>query len=265
MKKLVGVLVVLVIVLGGVLIFEYVKEFKEETKAKGEAVAVTAITTKKAEKPTGTNKTYHFKDIESKKKATSIQEAFEVVFGKGRLFDDFKDSDSYSDYEKSNFKDPYDGQIKYYLKGVYKTENIPVKDWFKYNPEKQYIFDSVIINITMKPGVDTRMEMIDFLHYLKFSGLTKPHYIKESLPEDSVKVNGILNSVNATPEKIPPFTIYMSVFQPIKSGMNTPEPHQEWSISSDIIEKMDFSDEEDVLNNINMYGKFKGVNPSGMK
>lgn len=42
MKKFVGILVALVIVLGGLLIFEYTKDNGEETKTKGEAA--TAIT-----------------------------------------------------------------------------------------------------------------------------------------------------------------------------------------------------------------------------
>ncbi|WP_162800324.1 hypothetical protein [Oceanobacillus zhaokaii] len=105
------------------------------------------------------------------------------------------------------------------------------------------------------------MEMVDFLHYLQFSGLTKPDFVKETLPEDSVSVMSIYNT--ETPEEIPPFTVYMEVFQEIKPGMNKPESHQGWSISSDVIEVMDFSDKEHIVNNINMYGNFEGVNPSG--
>lgn len=240
MKKLVGILVALVIVLGGLLIFEYVKDSGEETKVEGEAaIAITE-----------TNETYHFKDIESMEKATSIKEAFERIFGKDRLFDNFKDSDSYN------------GEIKYDLGGVYKTENISKENRFTYYPDKQYFFQFMFINITMKTGFDTRMEMIDFLHYLQFSGLTKPHFIQGSLPEDSVKINSIAPTA---PEEIPSFDINMQVFQQIKPGMNMPESHQGWSISSDVIEVMDFSNKDDILNSIHMYGKFDGVNPSGMK
>jgi hypothetical protein len=56
----------------------------------------------------------------------------------------------------------------------------------------------------------------------------------------------------------------MRVYQQIKPGMNTPASHQGWSLSSDVIEVMDFSNKDDILNSITMYGKFKGVNPSGM-
>lgn len=258
-KKLVGILVALVIVLGGLLIFEYTKDNGEETKAKGEAA--TAITKEAEKKPTEDKRNYHFKDIESMEKATSVKEAYERIFGKERLFDDFKDSDSYTDYEKSNFNDPFKGEIKYYLNGVYETENISNEDRFKYYPENQYYFDMMNIDITLKPSFDTRMEMIDFLHYLQYSGLTKPHFINEALPEDFVRVSTINPK---EPEEIEPFMINMRVYQQIKQGMNMPESHQGWSISSDVIEVMDFSDKEDILNSISQYGKFEGYNPSVM-
>ncbi|MCK2000485.1 hypothetical protein MZM54_03640 [[Brevibacterium] frigoritolerans] len=259
MKKLVWILVALVIVLGGLLISEYMKDDREEAKEKGEAATVVA---KEVGKSTEDNETYHFQDIENMEKATSINEAFVRIFGKDRLFDDFKDSDSYSDYESSNFKDPYNGDIKYYLSGVYDSDNIPSDDRFTYFPEKQYFFESMFIGISLKPGFDTRMEMIDFLHYLQYSGLTNHQFIKEALSEDSVKVYNIYPT---EPEEKKPFTINMEVYQQIKPGMNMPESHQGWSISSDIIEAMDFSDKESILNSIHMYGKFEGVNPSGMK
>lgn len=139
--------------------------------------------------------------------------------------------------------------------------DIPTEESFKYFPDKQYYFHRLFIGIAMKPELDTRMEMIDFLHYLQYSGLTKPHFIKVPLPEDSVKVNSINPNKH---KKMEPFTIDMRVYQQIKPGMNMPESLQGWSISSEIIEVMDFSDKEDILNNITKYGKLEGVNPSGM-
>ncbi|WP_454862266.1 hypothetical protein [Peribacillus frigoritolerans] len=243
MKKIVGILVALVIVLGGLLIFSINKN-GDETKEKKEDIKTVS---EKEAKPVASNEMYQFQDIESMEKATSIKEAFERIFGKDRLFDDFEDNESFN------------GEIKYSLNGLYNTDNIPSDEWSKYFPEKQYFFESMFISIAMKPGFDTRMEMIDFLHYLQFSGLTKPGYIKESLPEDSVEVFGVYHT---EPEEIPPFRIDMTVRQQIKPGMNTPEPHQTWSISSEVVEVMDFSDKEDIFNRIQSYGDFKGYNPS---
>ncbi|USK31385.1 hypothetical protein LIT32_25155 (plasmid) [Bacillus sp. CMF21] len=57
----------------------------------------------------------------------------------------------------------------------------------------------------------------------------------------------------------------MNVFQPIKPGMNLPDPHQKWGISTKNVKAMDFSDKETLLGEIHLYGKFQGVNPSEMK
>ena len=105
------------------------------------------------------------------------------------------------------------------------------------------------------------MEMIDFLHYLQYSGLTKQHFIKETLPEDFVVVS-FINPREPEDLEREPFMINMRVYQQIKPGMNMPESHQGWSISSDVIEVMDFSDKEDILDSISQYGKFEGYNPS---
>ncbi len=256
MKKLVGVLVALVIVLSGLLIFEYVKDAKEETKAKGEdkttstedITASTEEAGKPTEEPTEDKRNYKYKDIESMEKATSVKEAYERIFGKERLFDDFKENSSFN------------GEMSYYLTGVYDFKNVP--DRSKYYPDKQYYLYYVSISITLNPEFDTRMEMIDFLHYLQYSGLTKPHnIIKEPLPEEYATVHKVVSTM---PEKSEPFTIDMKVYQTIKPGMNTPESHQGWSIKSDVIEVMDFSNKDDILNSITQYGKFQGVNPSGM-
>lgn len=243
MKKIVGILVALVIVLGGLLIFSINKN-GEETKEKKEAIKTVS---EKEAKPVASNETYQFQDIESMEKATSIKEAFERIFGKDRLFDDFEDNESFN------------GEIKYDLYGVYNADNIPSGEMSKYIPGKQYFFESMYFGIVMKPGFDTRMEMIDFLHYLQFSGLTKPGYIKESLPEDSIEVSGVYHT---EPEEMPPFLINMTVRQQMKPGMNIPEPHQTWTISSQVVDVMDFSDKEDIFNRILSYGDFKGYNPS---
>lgn len=254
LKRLVGILGVLVIILGGALVYFVFIEKGPEEVANGSPAKVD----KENESPGN----YQFQDIESMEKATSVKEAYERIFGKNRLFDDFKDSDSYSDYEKSNFNDPFKGEIKYYLKGVNEPGELPDNDSFKYSPEKQhyYYFDMLNTDIILQPKFDTRMEMIDFLHYLQFSGLTKPHFVKEALPEDFVMITSIHhNEIKREPE---PFMINMRVYQEIKPGMNMPESHQGWSISSDVIEVMDFSDKESILNSITMYGKFSGYNPT---
>lgn len=264
LKKLVGILIGLVIVLMGLLVFGYF-QYKnlgvtKETLTVEKSVATKeqaekSVATKEQAEKAGSDESYQFQDIESMPKATSVKEAFERIFGKNRLFDDFKKSDSYSDYERSNFNDPYDGEIKYSLKRIYKIlKNDRLNNKFIYNPENPYLFERMRIGITMKSGIDTRMEMIDFLHYLKFSGLTKPHIIKEPLPKDSVKVDFILS---VTPEPLPSFNIDMFVYPQIKPGMNMPKFQQKWLISSDVIEQMDFSDKQDILNNITMYGQFE--------
>lgn len=257
MEKIVGILVVLVVVLGGLLFFEYANDNEEETKEKREA---TATSTEGEENPTEDIRNYQFKDIESMEKATSIKEAYEGIFGKGRLFDDFKDSEPDSHLDKTKLKDPYKGEIKYIVKGVSKLED----DWQKlltYSPENQYYYERIYIDITLNPEFDTRMEMIDFLHYLQYSGLTKPHFIKKSLPEDFVLV-GSVNLKEIEEIELEPFMIYMNVYQQIKPGMNMPESHQGWFISSDVIEVMDFSDKEGILKSIHQYGKFEGYNPT---
>lgn len=242
MKKLVGILIGLVIVLAGLLIYGFF-HYKNlaTTTVTVEDKAVGSVATKEQTNKSDNNETYQFKDIESMPKATSVQQAFDRIFGKNRLFNDFKGNRP---------------EIKYHLNGIEPNIRTAIvsKDWHKYNPEKPYFFYDVGIAMTVKSGIDTRMEMIDFLHYLKFSGLTEPHIIKESLPEDSVTVFRIMAK---EPEQIPPFTIAMAVFPQIKPGMNTPERLQSWVIKSDVIEQMDFSDKQDILNNITMYGDFK--------
>lgn len=257
MKKL--VLVVLAIVLGGLLIFKYANDNEEETKAKGEATSASTVRDGTA---TEHNGNYQFQDIENIEKATSIKEAYERIFGKDRLFDDYKDSESYSDTTRS-FNDPYKGEIKYFLKGGYENKgNTRNKSGrYIYNPEKPHYYDSINIDITLNPSLDTRMEMIDFLHYLQYSGLTKQHFIKETLSEDFVVVS-FINPREPEDLEREPFMINMRVYQQIKPGMNMPESHQGWSISSDVIEVMDFSDKEDILDSISQYGKFEGYNPS---
>lgn len=249
MKKLVGILIGLVIVLAGLLIYGFFQYKNLATTVTVEdKIVEKSVATKEQADKSGSNKskTYQFQDIESMPKATSVPQAFERIFGKNRLFNDFKD------YGPS---DSYKGEIIYYLKGIFDFDNIPINDRSIYNPGKPYIYHSILINFIMKSGVDTRMEMIDFLHYLKFSGLTKNDLIKEPLPKDSiVYINQILPT---KPEQMPNFSITMAVFPQIKPGMNTPHSSQYWSINSDSIEQMDFSDKQDILNNITMYGKFQ--------
>lgn len=242
-KKLVGVLIGLVIVLAGLLIYGYF-HYKNlaTTTVTVEDKAVGSAATKEQAKKTDNNKTYQFQDIESMPKATSVKQAFERIFGKNRLFDDFKGNRP---------------EINYHLKSIVPDVRTALssKDGHKYNPEKPYLFFTVSMAITAKSGIDTRMEMIDFLHYLKFSGITKNDVIKEPLPEDSVEVDML--TAKKPPEQLQPFTIFMAVYPQIKPGMNIPERLQNWVIKSDVIEQMDFSDKQDILNNITMYGDFK--------
>lgn len=121
-EKIVGILVALVIVLGGLLIFSINKN-GVETKEKKEDIKTVS---EKETKPVSSNEPYQFQDIESMEKASSIKEAFERIFGKDRLFDDYEDNESFN------------REIKYSLYGVYDTDNISSGEMSKYLPEKQY-------------------------------------------------------------------------------------------------------------------------------
>src|SRR5699024_5402373 len=103
--------------------------------------------------------------------------------------------------------------------------------------EEALFFDVVGINIDMKIGYDSRMEMIDLLHYIQYSGLL------ENALEDS-------------------YTIRMSIFSERKPGMNEVEAHQSSRISTEKIGAMDFSDKDMMLVELSRYGNFEGVNPS---
>ena len=100
--------------------------------------------------------------------------------------------------------------------------------------------------------------MIDFLHCLKYSGLTEPHLVNNTLPHENVEIH----SAGQLSGEIPPYTIVMNVYQEIKPGMNKPKPHQTWKIDSKSVEAMDFKDKQDILYNITRYGSFEGYNPS---
>ena len=150
-----------------------------------------------------------FKDIESMGKAESIEEAFEGVFGQDRLFN---------------------------------HEEIRIDDNPRYNEDysSRNIGKDIYIPIEFKAGIDTRIEMIDFLHYLQYSDLANSD--NDNLHYESFNLN-------------------MSVFEPIKPGMNLPEPYQKWSIDSTKIEVMDFTNKKKMLEEIHFYGEFEGYNP----
>lgn len=146
---------------------------------------------------------YHFQDIEKFEKAESIIDAFEKIFGNDRLLN------------KENV-----------------IENMGQDGMVLHSP-------GIGLSINMQPGYDTRMEMIDFLHYIQYSGLTENAWEK-------------------------PYSIDMYVYQPVKPGMNKPDPHQKWSISTESVKMMDFSDKKTMVKEIHQYGKFEDVD-SGIK
>ena len=160
---------------------------------------------------------YQFQDIEGMKKAESIEEAYLKIFGENRL------------YENNPHFDREDA--------IYNEKGIFYGDTYVY------------LLIEMETGIDTRMEMIDFLHYLQYSDLTS-----------NETVDGFASNRGSGED----FIVDMRVFQPVKPGMNTPKPHQIWRVSSSVLSVMDFSDKETMLNDIHQYGNFEGVNPSGM-
>lgn len=184
-KKIIGILIALVIILGGLLTFN----LRDESKGVME---------------NSDTESYQFKDIERMDKAKTIDDAIDKIFGNDRLVRTENNEDILNDYSE---------QVE---NGSY-----------------------IIIPLFMKVGFDTRMEMIDFLHYIQYSGLTKDSSGHQ-------------------------YRIQMNIYQPIKAGMNLPEPHQKWGIGTDNVEAMDFSDKETMLGEIHRYGEFEGVNPSGM-
>ncbi|QGS69152.1 hypothetical protein CV093_14815 [Oceanobacillus sp. 143] len=124
MKKLLWILIVIVFILSGTLIYVLVNDSKETAEVSGE----NTNTTIEQSIPVATTESYQFQDIESMEKSTSVKDAFERIFGKDRLFNDFV-TDNKS----------YNGEIKYILNGVYKLDSIPNNDWSKYYPEKIYL------------------------------------------------------------------------------------------------------------------------------
>jgi hypothetical protein len=238
LKKLVGILATLVIVLGGLLIFEYLNDYKEESKEREEDKKVITETVEKStkeetkeqeedntiiiekkEESTESNKTYQFQDIESMEKAQSVGEARDKFFGTERLV---KIEDIYKEALTDSIERP-----------VILAQQ---KEYYKEKPA----MPGLSIPFFMKPGFDSRMEMIDFLHYIQCSGLTENAWGK-------------------------PYYISMSVYQSYKSGVELPEPHQGWGISTEKLKVMDFSDKETMLEEIHLYGDFTGINPSGTK
>lgn len=161
---------------------------------------------------------YEFKDIERMDKAKSFEEAFDNYFGHDRHFTAYANGDE-------NDEILLGGPIR-------------ELDW------KQIADREVQIHIQMKIGVDTRVEMIDFLHYLQYSGLLD---VEEPIDNDPNEDS---------------FRIRMLVYPPTKPGMNIPEAYQEWSINNKKVKVMDFSDKLDILRYISQYGEFIGVNPT---
>ncbi|MCM3619650.1 hypothetical protein M3936_18935 [Sutcliffiella horikoshii] len=97
--------------------------------------------------------------------------------------------------------------------------------------------NNALFPFDLKPGYDTRMEMIDLLHYIQHSGL---------IENESGHI----------------YLVQMAVYNPIKPGMKRQGPHQKWGISTGDIKVMDFSDKETMLREISLYGTFEGYNPS---
>lgn len=153
---------------------------------------------------------YTFQDVEKWKEAHSFEFAFDKVFGHDRHFGMVNDGEI-----KLNERDD-----------IVNTEN---------GFEKRKVISSVALYIEMDVNKDTRQEMIDYLHYLKYSGLLEQ------------KEHG--------------FTIFMFVYQPTEPGMNTPQPHQEWRLKSDKVHQMKFEgNKKNILGDIKRYGRFKGMN-----
>lgn len=186
MKKHARILIALVIGLGVGFISGYFFEKNKDITAEKDILV-------------GINESYQFRDIESMEKASSIEEAFNHIFGEERL----------------------------YGEGII------------------YNGTQILTDIEMQPGLNTRMEMIDFLHYVQFSELTTRNSVE-----------------NLTPANLQDKYYYltMRVYQPKKPGMNEQKPYQMWSIYTDKVEEMDFSDKGTMLEEIHKYGKLDGTN-----
>ncbi|MEC0347984.1 hypothetical protein [Peribacillus frigoritolerans] len=156
--------------------------------------------------------TFTFVDVEKLKKAESFEEAFDNYFGHDRHFTAYE-------YGDENEEILFGGPIR-------ELDSTQIAD------------DTLEVYIEMKRGVDTRAEMIDFLHYLKVSGLLE---VKEPFPNDPY------GDV---------FKIRMMVYPETKPGMNTPQVYQTWEISNKKVKAMDFSDKSDILESAGSYGKW---------
>ncbi|MEK5425711.1 hypothetical protein [Cytobacillus sp. FSL R7-0680] len=163
---------------------------------------------------------FHWHNIEALPKAENFTEAVETIFGKDRY---------YYDYTAETIEKMID---------VYKANDdkqvVTVKNG---DDDKPISFvGGFIFDLSIDLDVDPRMEMIDFLHYLKMSDLIK---------SDSDT-----------------FSYAIRLYNKREPGMNYSEPAMLWSIKGKAIAEMDFNDKTSIYKSIYQYGKYEGMYPT---
>ncbi|MDQ0186681.1 hypothetical protein MKX78_24240 [Cytobacillus sp. FSL R5-0569] len=196
------------------------KEIKPDTKSiEGETEDGRVITS------------YHWHNIEAMEKAKTISEAVETIYGTDRYYyDHSKDEIELMTNVIGATYDNTTSEKNPFVFPITKNEKDTI-----INFENGFTFDLVI-----DKNVDMRMEMIDFFHFLKDSGLIQSR--------EQTKTGAFNYSINLYYERLP--------------GENYSEPSIKWTVSGESLLEMDFSNKEGIYRKIYAFGEYDGPYPS---
>ncbi len=173
---------------------------------------------------------YHWHNIESMEKADTILEAVETIYGSDRYY--YDNTEKRIELMGNMFDENNDKTLfGYQLNG--KSEVVDFSNNFTFN-------------LVIDNSVDMRMEMIDFLHYLKESGLI----ISES------------NFNNLQIRDYSNFTYLINLYDERLPGENYSKASISWGIRAETLHEMDFSNKEGIYRKIFNFGKYEGPYPS---